>query len=364
MGEILKSIFPGLSTGVLAGLTNQIFGLSRAEKQQNQFNAFEAQKQRDFEYQSMQEANAFNAEQAQMQRDFQASQYQTAVKDMKAAGVNPALAIGGVSGLSGASAASAMPSGAAASGSGRGLGTSLSEVMQLAMMKKNMEKLDAEIENTNSVTRLNDANTQYRGQELEWLNPMKQAEYDNLLKDLENKDVQKRLAEANINETEARRALEVQQSIATLIDNETRGELNKLQARLRISEVAQNWKRVEVYQAEITELLQRAITESCQARNLDAQTENLFEELGIIQLDKRTKEFEVKNQKVSYWTGIASQVLSGLGSIASGYMAAGVGSRAFGMIKSPLNGFPNSERMILSGSEIDKFNPYVIGSRR
>lgn len=338
MGEILKSIFPGLSTGVLAGLTNQIFGLSRAEKQQNQFNAFEAQKQRDFELSSMREANGFNAEQAQMQRDFQASQYQTAVKDMKAAGINPALAVGGISGMSGASAASAMPSGAAASGSGRGLGTSLSEVMQLAMMKKNMEKLDAEIENTNSVTRLNDANTQYRGQELEWLNPMKQAEYDNLLKDLENKDVQKRLAEANINETEARRALEVQQSIATLIDNETRGELNKLQARLRISEVAQNWKRVEVYQAEINELMQRAILESCQSRNLDAHTENLYEELGIIKLNKQSKEFEVRKQPLTYWIGVAGQTLSAISSVASGFMSAGIGVRAFGMTKNPLNG--------------------------
>lgn len=62
-----------------------------------------------------QSANAFNAQQSQVQMDFQKemrkTQYQTAVEDMKAAGLNPMLAYsqGGAGTPSGAAASSAPP---------------------------------------------------------------------------------------------------------------------------------------------------------------------------------------------------------------------------------------------------------------
>lgn len=65
------------------------------------------------------EANDFNAAQAQLDRDFQErmsnTQYQRGVADMRAAGVNPALAMsnGGASAPAGVSASSAQPQGSA-----------------------------------------------------------------------------------------------------------------------------------------------------------------------------------------------------------------------------------------------------------
>lgn len=78
------------------------------------------------------EANAFSAAEAQKNRDFQAEMsntaYQRAVTDMRAAGVNPALAMsqGGANTPSGATAQSTAPSSE---------GISMSDLMQLAMVK-------------------------------------------------------------------------------------------------------------------------------------------------------------------------------------------------------------------------------------
>lgn len=88
------------------------------------------------------EQNAFNAEQAQIDRDFQErmanTQYQRSVADMRAAGVNPALAIG--------NGGAAAPSGAMAQGSGSAdyAGASLGDILQLAMIKPQMELIKAQ----------------------------------------------------------------------------------------------------------------------------------------------------------------------------------------------------------------------------
>lgn len=79
-----------------------------------------------------QEQNAWNAEQAQLDRDFQErmsnTQYQRGVADMRAAGVNPALAMsnGGAAAPSGSTAAGVQPQGQA---------FNFSDLMQLMMLK-------------------------------------------------------------------------------------------------------------------------------------------------------------------------------------------------------------------------------------
>lgn len=94
------------------------------------------------------EQNAFNAQQAEIDRQFQAdmanTQYQRGVADMREAGVNPALAIG--------NGGAAAPSGSTASGSGSGAYLEgMSALMSMMMMKPQIDLMrkqgDAALEN-------------------------------------------------------------------------------------------------------------------------------------------------------------------------------------------------------------------------
>lgn len=142
IGSGLKKVASGLFSGASAFGANYLQSrvlnahLTGAQQEQNAFNASEADKNR-----------AFNAEQAQLNRDFQAeqaaTQWQRGVADMRAAGLNPALAYGqgGASAMSGA-----MASGTPASGSQSNFApSSLSELMQLSLLEKQGRMMDEEI---------------------------------------------------------------------------------------------------------------------------------------------------------------------------------------------------------------------------
>lgn len=89
------------------------------------------------------EANDFSAQQAQLNRDFQqemsSTAYQRQISDMQAAGVNPALALGGTA--SGAST----PSGSAASSASPAPAMSMSDIMAIAMLPAQMKMLDQQV---------------------------------------------------------------------------------------------------------------------------------------------------------------------------------------------------------------------------
>lgn len=96
-----------------------------------------------------QEANEFNAAEAQKQRDWQEymsnTQYQRTVSDMQKAGVNPAMAMnnGVTSAGSGASANSVSPMGS---------GLSMSDMMQAVLLPLTRRKMIADIKNTDAQT--------------------------------------------------------------------------------------------------------------------------------------------------------------------------------------------------------------------
>lgn len=103
----------------------------------------------------------FNADEAQKNRDFQermsSTTYQRTVQDMKLAGLNPALLLTGASGVS-------TPSGSTASASPAS-GGSLSDILSLIMLPLQMQQLQANIDNINANTRNTNARTMTEEQE-------------------------------------------------------------------------------------------------------------------------------------------------------------------------------------------------------
>lgn len=141
-GRFVDSLLFGLPSAIAGWIGSS--RLTGAEREQNAFNAQQAQLNRDFE-----------AAQVQQQMDFQSrmanTQWQRGVQDMQAAGLNPALAYnqGGAVAPSGAAAA-----GSLAQGSGRGIPMTMSDILSAMRLKKEMQLLESQAKNTDADTDL------------------------------------------------------------------------------------------------------------------------------------------------------------------------------------------------------------------
>ena len=104
--------------------------LTNAETQANDFNAAEADKQRQWE------------------EYMQSTNYQRMVADMQAAGVNPALAM--------SNGQPSTPSGSSAQSVSPGAGASMSDLMQLIMLPSQIKLMNAQARNTDSLSAKNE----------------------------------------------------------------------------------------------------------------------------------------------------------------------------------------------------------------
>lgn len=117
------------------------------------------------------QSEQFNAQQAQMNRDFQqqmsSTAYQRAAADMKAAGLNPILAAGQSSSTPSGSSASVGTPSVPQRHAFEDLGNAVSQAVNTAIASKTIDKLQEEIANVKAGTTLREAETSNVSQQTE-----------------------------------------------------------------------------------------------------------------------------------------------------------------------------------------------------
>lgn len=232
--NLLDAFTGGVGSAVssaIGGAVGQVMPLSKAEKQQN----------------------AFNAEQAQINRDWQAemsnTSHQRAVADMEKAGLNAQMMYGGVS--SGAST----PSGATASSGGFS-----HNALQGAQVALQMQRSYAELRKIKADAKLAEIEADYAPEKFS-------AEIDGLI--------------ASAKSDEAKAHLTELQSVYQSVQNDYERDLLNTSLRLSRGQIKLNEAQTRNVEMSSGLIQLKYITESKTWEQIDAQTKELLTRAGL-----------------------------------------------------------------------------------
>lgn len=256
------------------------------------------------------EQNAFNASQAEITRQWQekmqGSQYQRSVKDMLAAGLNPAL-------MYGSSGVASMPTGATASGNAHA--PDVSSLINMMMVRKNMDLIDSEI--VKNKADANKSNADAEGQNItnSYLDQTIQAQLglytanyneinaqiDLLKQKLKTEQAQTNLTRAGISLKNAEVALTTQKAIAERIQNDYREELLKLDVTAKDLNNGLTAANTNKNDAEIKKLTEELALVKAQVDNIQQDTILKMMNQGLIsqETENAAIEWAIKNEHLS-----------------------------------------------------------------
>lgn len=242
-----KDAFANSVGNAVGGLVGHFTGLGKSEKQQNAFNANEADKAREF---SSQEASINR----QWQEEMSNTSYQREVQDMKSAGLNPQLMYGNVS--NGAST----PTGSMAQAPYASSGGFSNRGLQAMQTNLALQKSFSEIRLANAEAKLKEVQAFYEPSRIE-------AEISGLISSAKSE-----LAKAG---------LAVAQELYQNIQNSYANDIIATNLRLSQSQLKLNKEQTENVHVATGYCMLQYITESKKWDNLDANTQEVLLKAGL-----------------------------------------------------------------------------------
>lgn len=277
---------------------------NRQMNKQNEFNANQAAINRDFQERMLGQQNAFNASEAEKSRQFAAQQdntlYQRRVADMKAAGVNPALVMGGS--VPGASTSAPVASGgtspSGSQASSAGFAPTLSSMLEYGHLALQAKQVDSLVSRNDAAAKKDLADAGYTSLVADLYKPLTE---ENM-----------KLMKAQARSASARADLDSANAVLSQIDSEKRSQLQDLQLRLGLSEIQRNNAQSAEIRQNIKNLIAQEYILHVEKMNAKTQGDILKSTASLTEYANKNKQF---NQWYSAFNSLVGNVFSGIGAV-------------------------------------------------